>query len=79
MLILGAISISEFGAFFINSRGISSDLGRGILGEPSRDFALPEELSLERLSFLVMLLDGTELASFLKLDSLCGLSPKFRN
>lgn len=74
MLILGAISINELGPFFISSRGISSDLGRGILGDPSRDFVRLEELSRDLASFrrLLLVIAG----SFFRLDSLLGLSPK---
>lgn len=61
------MSIIECGAFLINSNGISSDLGLGILGEPSLDLTLLLELSLERASLLPF--------SIFKLAPLLGLSP----
>lgn len=67
MAIFGAISITELGAFLINSNGISSDLGLGIRGDPSLDLTLFDEPSLERFSFLPL--------SFFRLGIRFGLSP----
>lgn len=77
IVIFGAMSITEFGAFLINSNGISSDLGRGILGDPSRERPLVAELSRDLISRLLAELP----ASFLKLLTLLGLfeSPRCLN
>lgn len=47
MEILGLISVGAFAGFLINSNGISSDLGRGIRGLPSRERLRFELLSLD--------------------------------
>lgn len=72
MAIFGAISITEFGAFLISSKGISSDLGRGILGDPSLDLILFPELSLDRPAFSFLP------SSFLKLPARFGLSASLK-
>lgn len=70
IVIFGLISKTELGAFFISSKGISSDRGLGILGLPSRDLArLPEE---SRDLWLLPLLFGR--SSFLWLGRRLGLS-----
>lgn len=63
--IFGAMSMTELGAFLINSNGISSDLGLGILGDPSLDLPRFADLSLDFVSLLP--------SSFLKLVTLLGL------
>lgn len=49
MAIFGVMSTAEFGAFFINSKGISSERGLGIRGLPSRDRVRLLEESRDRL------------------------------